>query len=430
MKFNEEQNLIEEIIEVIHNAVQGETLGHLSIKEGNKELKELAKGVNLLIQELHARSKERFKHKKSFYQAILEQLPYGIAVLDKNFKYIYCNPAFFNDKQSCIDALGLNDFDLLKFKRITRTQAYSRYLQLKNVMIKGESSSEEESFEKDGKKRYYRRTIIPLFLKWTENTEFYLCFLTEFTAVLQREKELENKIAQLLKSKDELDKYLHHVTHDLKAPLASIEGLINISSKVNDPNELLEYLDIMRRNVHQMAGFIKTILDHSRNNKEEVSLQLIDFKLEVERVIESLRFMEGASKINFNVDVQVKIDFFSDPARIYMILTNLISNAIKYHNYGQETPFIHILIRANEIEATVKVIDNGEGISADHHSKLFKSFEKVSEKSKGSGLGLYLVKEVVQKLEGDISFESVEGHGTSFEVKIPNATLFYKIDTN
>ncbi|MBT1704312.1 sensor histidine kinase [Chryseosolibacter indicus] len=431
MKYNQGQKVIDEMIEIIHNAVQGDTARHLSLDEDKGELKDLANGINLLIQELHVQSKQKYVQKKSFYINVLEQLPIGVAVLNKQLKYIYSNPAYFNENELRLDALGLSDLDLHKVGRISRTQAYTRYAQVKGVRNTGNASSLEEVIaEKENKNRCFVRTVMPLSRKWPAKADYYLIYVIDITTYHNKTKELHEDNVHIEQTKEELDKFLHHVTHDLKAPLASIEGLINLSAHAHNHTEIQENLEMMRRNVRQMEEFIKTIMNYSRNAMADISLKRIDFEEELHNVIQLLRFGENAHRIHFNVDVQLKVDFYSDPTRLYIIFNNLISNAIRYHNYDQENPFIHIIVRGGETEASIKVMDNGKGIAQEHHSKIFKSFERISEDSKGSGLGLYLVKQVVQKLKGNISFVSFPNKGTSFEVKIPNAKLYYKLQAN
>ena len=102
------------------------------------------------------------------------------------------------------------------------------------------------------------------------------------------------------------------------------------------------------------------------------------------------------------------------------MLNNLISNAIRYHNPERENPFVRINANINESGAKIEVEDNGIGISQEYHEKVFEMFYRVSESSNGSGLGLYIVKEAVNKLNGDITVKSTPGVGSKFTLHIPN----------
>jgi len=104
-----------------------------------------------------------------------------------------------------------------------------------------------------------------------------------------------------------------------------------------------------------------------------------------------------------------------------MIINNLISNGLKHHNKEQENPYLKIIVRATEKQAEIEVSDNGQGIAQDHLNHIFTKFYRVNTKSSGSGFGLYIVKETVEKIGGTIRVESQIGVGTSFFIVIPNA---------
>jgi len=99
---------------------------------------------------------------------------------------------------------------------------------------------------------------------------------------------------------------------------------------------------------------------------------------------------------------------------------NLISNAIKYHTLEKDNPFLKITIRTSETGAIIEIEDNGSGIEASYHQKIFEMFFRASEKSFGSGLGLYIVKQVVDRLNGKIELKSALNQGTLFKIALPN----------
>jgi len=106
-----------------------------------------------------------------------------------------------------------------------------------------------------------------------------------------------------------------------------------------------------------------------------------------------------------------------------IVLNNLVSNSIRYQNENAENPFVRIRVLTNVKSAVIEVEDNGIGIKDKHQNKVFEMFYRVSDKSKGSGLGLYIVKEIVEKLRGNIQLNSTMGVGTKFSFTIPN--LYY-----
>jgi signal transduction histidine kinase len=130
--------------------------------------------------------------------------------------------------------------------------------------------------------------------------------------------------------------------------------------------------------------------------------------------------MKDADKIQVKIKVKGKYNFYSDQQRIKVILGNLLSNAFKYHDTHQPSPYVHVLVTLSPAEARLTVSDNGAGIGEEHHQKLFSMFYRATSRSEGSGLGLYIVKEVVEKLCGQVGFRSAPGQGTTFEITLPN----------
>ncbi len=110
----------------------------------------------------------------------------------------------------------------------------------------------------------------------------------------------------------------------------------------------------------------------------------------------------------------------SDAMRLKIVLNNLMNNAIKYHDYNKESRYIRISTSPSEHGMKFSVCDNGMGIPLEHHDKVFNMFYRASDKSKGSGLGLYIVKESLGQLGGTVSLKSTLGEGSTFTILIPS----------
>ena len=233
-------------------------------------------------------------------------------------------------------------------------------------------------------------------------------------------EKLKKSFEELEKVNHELDRFVYSASHDLRAPLSSILGLINLAEMEANGKEST-YLQMIKGRIHHLDGFIKDILDYSRNARSEISFKEIDFNAILQESDVSLRLISSYEKLKFIFEVKIESVFFSDPLRLSIIFNNLISNAIKFQDHNKLESFLSVIISANEKEAYVKVKDNGIGIDAQHLSKIFNMFYRGTERSNGSGIGLYIVKETVEKLGGSISVESVLGAYTLFEMKIPNA---------
>ncbi|MDX1902568.1 MAG: HAMP domain-containing sensor histidine kinase, partial [Thermonemataceae bacterium] len=173
----------------------------------------------------------------------------------------------------------------------------------------------------------------------------------------------------------------------------------------------------------KLDNFIKDIIEYSRNARTELSYESLHIESFIEDIYKNLDYLDNAHKIDRQVEIQEEVCFITDTKRLSVIFNNLISNAINYHNFQQEHPWIkiHFLVQAKE--ALISISDNGLGIAEEHIHKIFNMFYRASYDSKGSGLGLYIVKEAVSKLGGTIAVASQKNNGTIFTIKIPNHTF-------
>ncbi|MFL5730208.1 MAG: PAS domain S-box protein [Cytophagaceae bacterium] len=224
---------------------------------------------------------------------------------------------------------------------------------------------------------------------------------------------------ELLNTNFELDSFVYKASHDLKAPLRSVMGLIKLAKlEMKDKTQQM-YLDMMNKSVYSLDAFIKDLTLFSRNSRLEIDSKLIRFPELVDETLNNLMFLENAYKIKINKNIEIKSEFYSDITRIGTILNNLISNAFKYHRF-ENNSYINILIETDADRAKIVVEDNGSGIDPMYIDRIFDMFYRASEISYGSGLGLYIVKNAVNKLHGTIEVESALNKGARFKVVLPN----------
>jgi PAS domain S-box-containing protein len=230
----------------------------------------------------------------------------------------------------------------------------------------------------------------------------------------------QKKIEEELKIRNsELDNFVYKVSHDLRAPLSSVLGLVNLARLPGNDDDPAEYLRIIGDKVGQLDHFISDVLSHSKNLKLDVKSGVIDFNVIIEKTFKDLSYMRGADQVKRNVEINGGI-FCSDPWRIGEIFRNLISNAIKYRKLNNVSCEVSILVNITPDLASITFRDNGIGISAENMNKIFEMFYRASEQSEGSGLGLYIVKNAVEKLGGQVNVKSSPNKGTQFEISLPN----------
>ncbi len=234
----------------------------------------------------------------------------------------------------------------------------------------------------------------------------------------QGEETLHRTNHELSKRNTELDNFVYSVSHDLRAPIASVLGLINLAKKDMDGNMKDMYLDMIHKSALQQDNFIKEILDQSRNSRLEVKREEILFEPLIEETFNQLQFATSTGKsVEKVIHVRQEKPFYSDRWRLKVILNNIISNAIRYRN-GRD-PIIEVDVNILDSGATLAIKDNGKGIEKDHLPNVYKMFYRATDDGAGSGLGLYIVKETIEKLHGKINIESEVGKGTIVKMEIP-----------
>jgi hypothetical protein len=225
---------------------------------------------------------------------------------------------------------------------------------------------------------------------------------------------------ELLRLNFELDSFVYKASHDMRAPLLNLLGLIDIAQR-DFPLQTPYYLDLMKRNVLRLDRFILDLTEYSRNDRTGVESVPIHLRNVIEECIESFQYLPNAAAIHFAVDVSVARPFRSDPVRLKIILNNLLSNAIKYHDMGKKAPLVQVKAwdDPERGQLVLEVRDNGIGIMENYLDRVFDMFFRASERSEGSGLGLYIVKKVVDKLNGRIELKTKFGEGTTFTIALP-----------
>ena len=225
---------------------------------------------------------------------------------------------------------------------------------------------------------------------------------------------------ELIRRNFELDSFVYRASHDLKSPLNSIMGLISLIKDSEPTTHTAQYLELMDRSVSKLDVFIRELTDFSRNERLQLTPERINFPEIVQECRENLYFMENAGRVKLKTQFNCSGDFWSDSMRIKVILNNLISNSVKYQDLTREDSFVKIVVDSASSKTVIEITDNGIGIDEEHLAQVFEMFFRASVQSYGTGLGLYIVKQSIDKLKGTIEVESKPGKGTKFKLFIPN----------
>lgn len=258
----------------------------------------------------------------------------------------------------------------------------------------------------------------------TDLTESFIALISKINAQLaeieQKTTQLKSQNEILNKLNRELDSFLYSAAHDLRAPFASMQGVIRLMRLENHQPVLLPYFELLQKSITRQEEFIRQIVSYARNKNQDVLPEPLALRDLVLAVFQDHEYVPGSDAVKKIVDVKEGPPFFSDRTRLSIILNNLVSNAIRYADPGKPDKFLLCRIRTHDGGASIEFSDNGLGISAEHLDKIFDMFYRASYDSKGSGLGLFIFREAIQKLGGFVTVESEPGIGTKFFIQLPN----------
>jgi signal transduction histidine kinase len=234
--------------------------------------------------------------------------------------------------------------------------------------------------------------------------------------------EFKENLLELQRLNFELDNFVYHASHDIRSPLRSLMGLIEILKTETKPAEIRKIIEMVSGSINRLDKFVVDLLAMSRDDRmKDPDSVAINFMVEVNNSITNFHHVYTTRNLEIRTKIIQWYPFHSDLTKIRIILNNLISNSIKYRKNSEEDfSYINIDIETSDREAKIIIEDNGEGIPKDKLEKIFDMFYRASENSEGSGLGMYIVKNVIKKLHAKIDVHSKEGEGTKFTIVVPN----------
>jgi PAS domain S-box-containing protein len=245
---------------------------------------------------------------------------------------------------------------------------------------------------------------------------------------ISQRKKMEKK---LIKAKDKAVKlknmqtsFIQNISHEVRTPMNSILGFTELLMKEYSSESAASFLKAIQYNSQQLLGLINDIVDISRADKNELTLQQEHVMLD-EIIENSAKQLYGLKRTHNKESVDIKINkpldesgimLYTDPQRLQQVITNLISNAIKYTDKG--TIELGYELPANKDNVQIYIKDSGTGIPKKYHSRVFKRFHQFDPERKsrhgGTGLGLAICKQLVKLQGGSIGFDSKEGEGSTF----------------
>jgi len=336
------------------------------------------------------------------FKKLIETSDNIVIVTDPGFNIKYVSAAV--EKSFDLPRQQLLGKNVFEFVQPDRIEEWKRCLREQNNNLTEEIALHVGK----GRKAYFDVQVLNLI----EGFDGHALYLHDITERKRREREL-------IKSNEQMDQVIYKTTHDLKAPLNAALALVDLAAEATG-EEKARMIEMVKKSLLKLDAFIAEMNVFFRQDKLALQREKIDLRNLLAEEIEGFSNLFERKSIDINFEIEGNVDFMSDAFRIRTIVTNLLSNSIKYSDPKKKKSFIRILVLLNEDFCEIRIIDNGIGIDPQYHNKIFELFFRATNHSQGTGIGLFIVKDTIQKLKGTIDLKSTLNEGTTFLIQIPN----------
>jgi signal transduction histidine kinase len=242
----------------------------------------------------------------------------------------------------------------------------------------------------------------------------------QYSAVIHSVAELE-----LVRAKSTIEQFIYSCSHTMRGPLKSITGLVYLLKNAERIAEVnpKDYLLYIENTVAKLESVLNDLEQFLTNSRQDIATRSIDVNEFVGSVLQEFEDTIKQKKINTVITIKQSAKLYTDQNCLRIILSHLISNAITYQDLKKEQRQITITVKIDLSSCCMKIRDNGIGMSEEIRSNIFDLFYRGSAKSPGAGVGLYITKEVLNKMGGVISVRSKAGKGTCSHFSIPNLSV-------
>jgi signal transduction histidine kinase len=361
----------------------------------------------------------RLLEENKLLRAVFNQLPSEIVVVTPELRYLLVNKAAVKDDEIRTWMIGKTDAEFWERKNKNSDLSVKRREGCLEVLrTKGDLQFEESFHVGTPQEKHYVRLHRPSLV---ENEQPYIIIYgQEITELKKSEEQLKTQNIELEKVNHELDQFVYSASHNLRAPLLSVKGLLGlIEDDDMDAPARKRFIDEIYKSIERLDSTIKDIIDYSKNAR----LELLPSHIELEQLIrnthEDLKFYEGTT-VSLEINIQQTSPFYSDERRLKSIVHNIMSNSVKYSDSSKEKCILQVEMHINHETCNLIFIDNGKGISEENKHRVFDMFYRGTTERSGSGLGLYIVKEMTERIGGSIQLKSELGKGTIVTLFLPN----------
>lgn len=362
---------------------------------------------------------DRLLEENKLLRAIFNQLPSELVVVTPELRYLFVNKAAVKDDEIRAWMIGKTDSEFWERKNRNSDLSVKRREGCLEVLRTQQDLQFEESFHVGTpQEKHYVRLHRPSLVDGEQ--PYIIVYGQEITDLKKSEEQLKAQNIELEKVNHELDQFVYSASHNLRAPLLSVKGLLGLveDEEVEAPARK-RFIGEIYKSIQRLDATIKDIIEYSKNARLELVPSLVDLGLLIRNTHEDLKFYEGTT-VSLELIIHQSSPFMSDERRLKSIVHNIMSNSVKYSSPEKEACWLRVEITVTDKSCSLEFIDNGKGISMENQSRVFEMFYRGTSERSGSGLGLYIVKEMTERIGGSIQLTSELGKGTTLRLELPN----------
>ncbi len=358
-------------------------------------------------------AQEKIRRKEEDYRALVETMHEGLLLVNSSGEMMLANSRFFD----------ITGYDKNSLQGKTLPQEMFQ-IPLTDLLERDVTETMFEHYEtqvhtKDGSSRWclFSYSII-------RNKNGEPDGLLATLADIHDKKMIEEKLKS---ARNELQTFIYRSSHDLKGPLSSILGLTDLLRKENASKVIHDYNEMIHTSAEKLNIMLEQLLNVVRIRREKIFPKKINFAETIRRVLDKLKSSPDFDSVRKKIKISNNTTFKTDPDLLFNILHNLIDNAIKF-SAGNPGRIASIEVSDFLKGVMIRIEDNGKGIDEQARNNMFFMFNRGSNSSKGNGLGLYVVRNAIDRLGGVIEFSSLEEKFTRFEIYLPDLSYAEKVD--
>jgi signal transduction histidine kinase len=217
-----------------------------------------------------------------------------------------------------------------------------------------------------------------------------------------------------------IEKFIYSCSHDLRAPISTIQGLVRIAEYYPNHEETHKCMEMIEACTQKMDKVIRSLEEYMINAQRETQKEEVDGSELIEQVVDQYEEQLTGKGIKVLTELNIAAPWVTDRHSAYQIVKHLFANAVTFSDAEKTERKILIRINATKYNSSIEVIDNGLGIADGDQERIFDVFFRGSSQSEGMGMGLFLVNHISQKISAKLTFNSIPKMGSCFRVSIPN----------